>query len=70
MNRDITYGKKHDWITNGFFHPENVKFQSPYPGFMSLSYGRAKINDNYDTAIPDFRHLSTRGRKDTLDQYR
>ena len=71
LNRDISYGKhRSSVIEKGFFSKDKLKFDPTYPGYNSLSFGKAKINDIYDLKAHTSGKFTQPRRKDVLDHYR
>ncbi|CAI2369891.1 unnamed protein product [Moneuplotes crassus] len=71
MNRDINYGRhqKTPWLEKGFFSTDMIKFEPTYPNYNSVTVGRAKVNDMYESTIPNLRRGTRLRRDDTLDHY-
>ena len=81
-SRDINYGKvRASFLEKGFFTQDRVKFDPGYSNHQTISYGRAKINDEYDNYNPKSifnlkgGHKYTgrkpgKRRKDILDHYK
>jgi hypothetical protein len=55
-SRDLLYNyKEPSWLPKFKTPHQHAKFEEPYPGYKTLSYGRAKINDDFDDNLFDLR---------------